>query len=361
MKCCDPQEKRTQEKNTQNKESCHSQKNHDYVFIVVLILSVASYGFHLVNLYFNKSTGTWGHLSQVFFELFNTMFWGIALGVVFVGLLGRVPREYIISVLGRSGTLKGLFRATLAGLLLDLCSHGILLVGMKLYERGASLGQTMAFLIASPWNSFSLTLILFSLIGFGWTLAFILLSGVIAILSGLLFEAFEKKGVLPKNPHKTTIESDFNLLSQIKKDFKKNDLSIKEGFKILWEGLLDSKMIIKWVLFGAILSSVINVFVDQGIFAQYFGPTLLGLVATLGVTTVLEVCSEGATPLAADLMNRAKAPGNSFTFLMAGVSTDYTEILSLRETTKSWKIAFFLPLITVPQVIVVGFILNQMS
>jgi uncharacterized membrane protein YraQ (UPF0718 family) len=63
-----------------------------------------------------------------------------------------------------------MFRATLAGVCLDLCSHGILAVGMKLYERGASTGQVMAFLLASPWNSFSLTLILFGLIGVSWTL-----------------------------------------------------------------------------------------------------------------------------------------------------------------------------------------------
>jgi hypothetical protein len=65
-----------------------------------------------------------------------------------------------MGVLGRKEGLGGILRATGAGLLLDLCSHGILLVGMKLYERGASLGQTMAFLIASPWNSISLTIIL---------------------------------------------------------------------------------------------------------------------------------------------------------------------------------------------------------
>ena len=39
------------------------------------------------------------------------------------------------------------------------------MVGMKLYERGASLGQVFAFLIASPWNSLSVTLVLIALIG----------------------------------------------------------------------------------------------------------------------------------------------------------------------------------------------------
>ena len=58
-------------------------------------------------------------------------------------------------------------------------------------------------------------------------------------------------------------------------------------------------------------------------------------------------------------MSRANAPGNSFTFLMAGVATDYTEVMSIRDTTNSWRIALFLPLITVPQIVLIGTLLNQ--
>lgn len=73
------------------------------------------------------------------------------------------------------------------------------------------------------------------------------------------------------------------------------------------------------------------------------------------------VSSEGSTPVAADLLTRAKAPGNSFAFLMTGVATDYTEIMVLKETTKSWKPSLFLPLITVPQVLVISYIINITS
>lgn len=46
---------------------------------------------------------------------------------------------------------------------------------------------------------------------------------------------------------------------------------------------------------------------------------------------------------------------------MAGVATDYTEIMVLKDVTKSWKIALFLPLITLPQVLLIGWILNMAS
>ena len=72
--------------------------------------------------------------------------------------LKPIPINFLINAARQA---PGLLRAALAGVFLDLCSHGILAVGMKLYERGASAGQVMTFLLASPWNSFSLTLILY--------------------------------------------------------------------------------------------------------------------------------------------------------------------------------------------------------
>ena len=345
---------------TPNCNGSNDQKK-DHLFITVIALGIILYFGHLINKIVPFMHDTVAHLSHSFYSLFNVMSWGIALGVIFVGILGKIPREYVLSVLGKPQTKTGIFRAALAGILLDLCSHGILMIGMQLYKKGASLGQVMSFLIASPWNSLSLTVILISLIGIQWTLIFIFLSWVIAIISGFIFNKLETKKILPSNPYQVELQENFYFWKNIKKDLKTYTFSTKEAVSILLSGVRDSKIIIKWVIFGAILSGIINVFVDQAIFQEYFGPSLLGLGATLLVTTILEVCSEGSAPLAADLMKRASAPGNSFTFLMAGVSTDYTEILSIKETTRSWKIAFFLPLITIPQILFIGLLLNGVN
>jgi len=293
------------------------------------------------------------------FELFNSMWWGIAIGVIFVGILGRAPRELVMGLLGRDGGVTGLFRATFAGVFLDLCSHGILAVGMKLYERGASVGQVMAFLLASPWNSFSLTLILFGLIGVGWTLLFILLSLVIGVITGWIFDHLVNRGQLPANPWQEELGEPQPLPGMLR-EFRESIRFSLAGFAgILREGFAGSRVVIRWSLFGLILAGLIRALVPEEAFATWFGATMGGLWLTLLATTVIEVCSEGSTPIAADLMNRAGAPGNSFTFLMAGVATDYTEVMSIRDTTKSWKIALFLPLITVPQVVLIGAVLNQ--
>lgn len=298
--------------------------------------------------------------SHATLELLSRMWWGVLLGIIFVGMMGQIRREYFTALLGRGDTVGGVIRAAIAGLFLDLCSHGILMVGAKLYERGASLAQIMTFLIASPWNSLSLTIILISLIGLKWTALYVAGSALIAIVSGLVFQRLVKNGVLPDNPHTLPpSEEKFDLLKNMKADLKSCKPSIKLFKNIALGGLKESRMIIKWLLFGVIIASAIRAFIPVEIFEGWFGPTLIGLLLTLIATTIIEVCSEGSAPIASELVLRAHAPGNGFAFLMAGVSTDYTEMLVLREVTKSWKIALFLPLVTVPQVLVLGYIMNM--
>jgi uncharacterized membrane protein YraQ (UPF0718 family) len=292
-------------------------------------------------------------------ELAKTMWWGIALGVIFVGLMSKVPREYFTAILGRGDTFGGIVRATIAGVLLDMCSHGILIIAAKLYERGASLGQVMAFLIASPWNSLSLTIVLIALVGWKWTLVFTLGSIVIAVVTGVLYQILTKRGILPDNPNKVELAPDFSVKNDAKHRLK--SFKFTRGFfkDVTIGGFNEAKMLIKWLLLGMIIAASIRAFVPPEIFVQWFGPTMFGLIMTLIATTIIEVCSEGSTPIASEILNRAGAPGNSFTFLMAGVSTDYTEMLIIREFSKSWKTAFTLPLLTVPQVLLIGYILNS--
>ncbi len=293
------------------------------------------------------------------YELLAKMWWGFALGIIFVGLLSRVPRELVMGILGREHGWSSLLRATFAGVLLDLCSHGILAVGMKLYERGASIGQVMAFLLASPWNSLSLTLILFGLIGVGWTLLFIVLSLVIGLITGAIFNLLVARGTLPDNPWRASLGEERPLAEQWREFRSALSFSPSGSIDILKEGVAGSRVVLRWGLFGILLAASVRALVPEEAFAAWFGASFIGLWLTLLASTIIEVCSEGATPIAADLMNRAKAPGNAFTFLMAGVATDYTEVMSIRDTTHSWRIALYLPLIAVPQVMVLGFILNQ--
>ena len=302
----------------------------------------------------------WLHVfGHTCYELLTRSWWGLLFGIAAVAVIGRVPRELVAAILGRGGSMGGLFRAVGAGVLLDLCNHGILMVGMSLYQRGASLGQTLAFLIASPWNSLSLTLILTALIGWKWMLLFIALSMVVAIVTGWIADRLVDAGKIPRNPNAVALPAGYRVGPALAGVWR----SLKPGrdnyARLAREGLSGSRMVLRWILFGFVLTGAIRAFVPEASFQQFFGPTVAGLFLTLLATTLMEVCSEGSSPIAADLLTRARAPGNAFVFLMAGAATDYTEILSLRATTRSWKATLALPLISTPQVLLIGWLIHR--
>jgi uncharacterized membrane protein YraQ (UPF0718 family) len=111
------------------------------------------------------------------------------------------------------------------------------------------------------------------------------------------------------------------------------------------------------MLIGIGLASLAAAYIPTDIFRQFMGPTLGGLFITLIIATILEVCSEGTAPLAFEIYRQTGALGNVFVFLMAGVVTDYTEI-GLLWINVGRKVAIWLPVITVPQVVVLGILAN---
>ncbi|MEL6997868.1 MAG: permease [Pseudomonadota bacterium] len=291
-------------------------------------------------------------------ETMSVMWWGVLIGMVAVGLIDRVPREYVIGIVGREQSSASVVRAVFAGLFLDLCNHGVLMVGAKLYERGASLGQVFAFLIASPWNSLSITIIIGILMGWQWMAVFILSSLLIAFVTGVIVEALERRGHVKPNPNRIDLPVDFSVWRAAKAGLRAQRYDLEFVQDVARRSVTASRMVLRWLFFGVVLAAFIQTAVPTEIFQAWFGPTVLGLFATLIAATVIEVCSEGSVPIAADLMNRADAPGNAFTFLMAGAATDYTEVMVLREVVGRLKAALLLPLLTVPQVVAIGWLLN---
>jgi hypothetical protein len=179
------------------------------------------------------------------------------------------------------------------------------------------------------------------------------------LLTGAVFDLLVRRGHLPPNPWRETLGASQPLRAQWQAFRNSLRFSLRGSWQLLRDGFAGSRVVIRWSLFGLVLAGLIRALVPEETFAVWFGATMGGLWLTLLATTVIEVCSEGSTPIAADLMNRAGAPGNSFTFLMAGVATDYTEVMSIQQTTKSWKIALCLPLVAVPQIMLIGAVLNQ--
>ena len=315
------------------------------VGLITIVLLIISYLIPQLNKLFDAFT-----------DYLRLIWWAILLGLFIGGIIDYfVPREYVSKFLS-THKKKSIFYAVIFGFLMSACSHGILAIAIQLYKKGASIPSVIAFLLASPWANLPITILLFGF--FGVKALYLVVSAIIiAIITGFIYQLLNKKGKIEKNPHTVKIAKTFSIRKDFKKRFKKYKLSAKDMTGVLRGTWALAKMVVWWILIGMILAAFARAFVPHEFFMKYMGPTLLGLVVTLVFATIIEVCSEGSSVLAFEIFNQTKAFGNSFTFLMAGVATDYTEI-GLIWHNIGRKTALWLPVITVPQILILGYLFN---
>jgi len=295
-------------------------------------------------------------LFEAFIDYFKLIWWAILLGLVIGGIIDYfVPREYISKFLA-TNKKRSIFYAVAFGFLMSACSHGILAIAIQLYKKGASVPSVIAFLLASPWANLPITILLFGF--FGVKALFLVGSAIIiAIITGFVYMILNKKGLIEKNPNTINVSDEFSIRKDFKKRFKNHKFSVDDIKGVAKGSWSLAKMVVWWLLIGMILASFLRAFVPSHIFMSYLGPTLFGLFITLVLATIIEVCSEGSSVLAFELFKQTGAFGNSFTFLMAGVATDYTEI-GLIWSNIGKKTALWLPVITVPQIFILGYLFN---
>jgi len=297
---------------------------------------------------------------KVLSHYLSSIWWAVLLGLFLGGLIEHyVPREYISKILARESPLT-IFYAVFLGFLMSACSHGILALSIQLHKKGASNPAVVSFLLASPWANFAVTMMLLSLFGLKGLLI-IIAAVIIAINTGLIFMFLEKKGLIEQNKNIVPVAQDYSIINDFRLrlgNYKFNQDSIVADFKGVFTGMFAlAEMVLGWIILGVLLASLAGAFIPVHFFHKFMGPTLMGLIITLILATVIEVCSEGSSPLAFEIYRQTGALGNSFVFLMAGVVTDYTEI-GLLWSNLGKRVALWMVLVTVPQVIALGYFFN---
>lgn len=336
----------TKKHHHQEKPCCH-QARPWYKEPLFLVIFLISFTFLIHLLFLSQEVGILSPFFQKFFGYVKITWWAIGLGLL-IGCLIEIliPEELMANLLAKGK--KSIFIAVLLGFLASACSHGILAIAVSLYKKGASTASTLAFLLAAPWANLAVTILLFSLFG---AKAFLIVGGalLVAIISGFVFQIFEARGIIEGgkiqkvSSHQGWFWPGWGSLVQ------------KMGVSI-WSL---TKMVVWWILLGFFVASALGTFVPEMVFHQFFGPTFLGMLATLALATVIEVCSEGSAPLAFELFQKTGAFGNAFIFLQAGVATDFTEI-GIILTNIGRRAAFALILVTVPLILLLGYLLNNL-
>ena len=309
--------------------------------------------------------GVWWHaaasISAIYIGYLQKVLVPFFLGLVIGGVIDRfVPKEYIVKLL--AGTKKRVvLRSTLLGFLASTCSHGCLALTIELYRKGASIPAVVSFLLASPWASMSLTLILLSLFGLK---GFAIIAGALAIAcaTGLIFQRLALHGLIESNPNTLVLEKRFSITRDLAGRWQRYPWTPQQlamDVRGVVNGMIPlGRMVLGWIQLGLALSAIFGAFVPHGVFERFLGPSLGGLILTLLVATVVEVCSEGTAPLAFELYRHTGALGNAFGFLMGGVVTDYTELGALWSNVGPRTVLWML-ITTLPMVLGLGLLLNR--
>jgi hypothetical protein len=323
------------------------------ISIVTLILITISYFYEPLTPFF-----------IAFKEYVFLIWWAVLIGFLLGGIIDYfIPNEYIEKYLSRHRK-RTIAYSIIFGFLMSACSHGILAIAIELYKKGANTSSVVAFLLASPWANLPITVLLFGF--FGLKAALIVISALfIATTTGLIFQALERKGMVEcrhcEMGEDKPVFEDFSIRKDIKRRWKEFDFTaknLKQAILGTFQGSWAlTKMVMWWLIIGMLMASIARAYIPSHLFLEYMGPTMLGLLVTLFFATIIEVCSEGSSPLAFEIFKQTGAFGNSFTFLMAGVATDYTEIGLIWHNIGK-RAALWIPIITVPQILILGFIFN---
>lgn len=296
-------------------------------------------------------------LFSALFDYFKLIWWAVLLGLLLGGVIDYfIPRAYIQKFLGTHGK-KSILYAVSFGFLMSACSHGILAITIELYKKGANTSSVIAFLLASPWANLPVTILFFGF--FGIKALYLIASAiVIALITGFIYQILEKKKMVECDKCGLDKKHDFTLWKDMKKRYKKYKFDFAKDTKGVFRGSWSlTKMVLWWILIGMIMASLARAFIPQNFFMAYMGATFAGMVVVLILATIIEVCSEGSAPMAFEIFSQTGAFGNSFVFLMAGVATDYTEI-GLIWSNIGKKAAIWLPIITIPQILLLGYLFN---
>lgn len=290
----------------------------------------------------------------------HRIWWAVLLGLFLGGVIDRfIPREYVSHLLAKPSK-KTIFYSVILGFFMSACSHGILALSIELHKKGASNPAVVAFLLASPWANFPLTIMLIGFFGLK-ALYIIGCALAVAVITGFIYQFLESKNLIEKNKNIKETKEEFSMVEDLKARFRSYQITskqLRQDIKGIITGSISlADMVLWWILIGMGLASLAAAYIPQAVFQNYMGPTALGLLVTLVAATIIEVCSEGTAPLAFEIYRQTRAMGNAYVFLMAGVVTDYTEIGLLWHNVGK-RVAIWLPVITVPQVLALGILAN---
>jgi len=247
----------------------------------------------------------------------------LVISFVVCGVLHAFLRPEILQrALGNTRFLS-LLKATVSGVLLPLCSCGVMPLALGLYYSGAYLGPTLAFLVATPVINPAAAILAFALLGPQIATIYVVSGFALPLLVGFLGNKFGGPELFsPAAAGRNCLPQSANTVSVPFWSRVKGGLSW--GFNDL--AIQTCRFIVLGIIFAALLLTLIPTPFIQNYLSS---PKLISLVGITLLGAVMYVCALGHIPFIAALVAAGAAPGVAVTFLLSGVATNLPEMVSI--------------------------------
>lgn len=292
-------------------------------------------------------------------------------GLIAAGMIKSwVDEKRMVRSLGPS-TFGSVFKASLIGIPLPLCSCSVVPLALSVREKGASRGATVSFLISTPETGVDSVAVTYALLDPLMTI-FRPVSAMITALTAGLVENFFGKTSNPKSGDTSSPLNKFPVIrpamqtippgcactdsancSEQGTKLTSFQLKLKDGIRYAFMDLLGD--IAVYLSLGLILSGVISVCVPENWFVDQ--PDWLVMLMMLAIGIPMYVCASASTPVAAALILKGVFPGAALIFLLAGPATNIAT-LSIVGRTLGIRSAMLYVLTIMVTALVMGILLN---
>jgi uncharacterized membrane protein YraQ (UPF0718 family) len=288
--------------------------------------------------------------SQHYFLLFLNEFWNIIqesapyllMGLLMGGFLKVwVGTQWVQTFLGYKGWTS-IFRGSVVGIPLPLCSCSVLPTAKSLRIQGASKPAVSAFLVSTPETGVDSLLLTYSFLGWPYVIIRFISAFITSMFSGLgvlvFSKAFEKSNLDCNSNNRVTLVSEktccphdiskhHTIWSKSLLNFSKIIKNIPEIFRYAFINLLDD--ISPWLFFGFILSAFMSLWIPADFFSQYSSHTHYLVIFLISLPTY--VCASASTPIGAMLLYKGVSPGALMIFLILGPASNISQIFVLKD------------------------------
>ena len=270
--------------------------------------------------------------------------------------------ERVRAFLQRKHRVAGYMFGSGFGAVTPFCSCSSIPLFLGFTSAGIPIGVTMAFLLTSPVINEVAVVLLWSLLGWKFTLAYVFVGMSVGVLGGLLLDRMRAERWLQDFAAKAYQEAEAPSESSADAPQAAGKLSFRERHEFAKNETLEiAGRIWKWVLIGVGIGAALHGFVPEGWFARQFGSGQWWSVpAAVLAGLPLYSNATGVIPVLESLLNKGLPLGTTLAFCMSIVAASIPEFTLLKQVMQ-WRLLAALFLILLTSFILVGWIFNAIA